>query len=414
MLLRKFLLFLFIFTCTWVHGQKRMLSSDIVPDDTTTWTGRIQHRLDSLINLPMFETTQLGLYVRDMTTGRDIFRVGHKQRLRPASCQKLVTAISALHHLGANYPLRTQMVINGEVRDSVLWGDVCIVGGMDPMLSAGEVMQMARALREAGIDSLTGNIRIDLSMKSADQLGWGWCWDDDVTPLSPLLVEKHDRFVQELTSDLRAVGMRGDYSNRIQKTTSPLNVTQGPIFCEVTHPLQQVLVRMMKRSDNYYAESVFYQLASLSGKRPATRKEGRAYIDVLIRQLGLNPATYQVADGSGVSLYNYVTPEMLVRLLEYAWNQETIRVPLLNSLPIAGVDGTLEKRMKKTAAEGNVRAKTGTVEGVSSLSGYCTTPENHVLVFSIINQGIPRAAVGRDWQDQVCEAMCKGNEEVMK
>ena len=404
--LKKFLLFLFIFIGTWAHGQKRLLSSDIVPDDTATWTGRMQYRLDSLINLPMFESTQLGLYVRDMTTGRDLFRVGHKQRLRPASCQKLVTAISALHHLGANYPLRTQMAINGEVRDSVLWGDVCIMGGMDPMLSTGEVLQMVRALREAGIDSITGSIRIDLSMKSADQLGWGWCWDDDVTPLSPLLVEKHDRFVQEFTSDLQAVGIRGDYSNRIQKTTSPLSVTQGPVFCEVTHPLQQVLVRMMKRSDNYYAESVFYQLASLSGKRPATRKEGRAYIDVLIRQLGLNPANYQVADGSGVSLYNYVTPEMLVRLLEYAWNQESIRVPLLNSLPIAGVDGTLEKRMKKTAAEGNVRAKTGTVEGVSSLSGYCTTPEQHVLVFSIINQGIPRAAVGRDWQDKVCEVLC--------
>lgn len=407
MLFKKFLLFLFIFIGTWAHGQKRLLSSDIVPDDTATWTGRMQYRLDSLINLPMFETTQLGFYVRDMTTGRDLFRVGHKQRLRPASCQKLVTAISALHHLGANYPLRTQMILSGEVRDSVLQGDVCIVGGMDPMLSTGEVMQMAQALHEAGIDSLTGNIRIDLSLKSADQMGWGWCWDDDITPLSPLLVEKHDRFVQEFTNDLQAVGIRGNYSNRILRSATPVADTQKPVFCEVTHPLQQVLVRMMKRSDNYYAESVFYQLASLSGKRPSTRKEARAYIDVLIRQLGLTPSTYQVADGSGVSLYNYVTPEMLVRLLEYAWKQESIRQPLLNSLPIAGVDGTLEKRMKKTAAEGNVRAKTGTVTGVSSLSGYATTPEGHILVFSIINQGIPNADTGRNWQDQICDVLCK-------
>ena len=405
---RKHILFyLFIFVFTNAIGQERLCHSDIIPDDTATWTGRMQHRLDSLVGLPMFETTQLGLYVRDMTTGRDLFRVGHKQRLRPASCQKLVTAIAALHHLGASYPLRTQMTLTGEIRDSVLLGDILVIGGMDPMLSSSEVMQMAQSLREAGIDSLAGSIRLDLSMKSSDPMGWGWCWDDDTTPLSPLLVEKHDRFVQEFLRDLHIVGIHGDYTNRIQKSFSPLSDTQGSIFCEVTHPLRQVLMRMMKRSDNYYAESVFYQLASFSGKHPATRKEARAYIDVLIRQLGLVPSTYQVADGSGLSLYNYVTPEMLVRLLEYAWKQEGIRPALLESLPVGGVDGTLEKRMRKTAAEGNVRAKTGTVEGVSSLSGYCTTPEGHVLVFSIINQGIPRTPIGRDWQDQVCEVLCR-------
>ena len=364
----------------------------------------MQQQLDSLVNLPMFATSQLGLYVRDLTDNRDLFCVNHQHRMRPASCEKVVTAIAALHALSGDYQLRTRMFVTGEVRDSVLWGDVCFVGGMDPLLAQGEVYQMARALREVGIDSLAGVIYLDLSMKDQDDRGWGWCWDDDVAPLRPLLVDKHDRFTTEFLSDLESVGIRGGSPDRVMQAACP---TDSRMFCEVTHSIDQLLDPMMKRSDNYYAESLFYQLAALSGRKRATRKEAVGYIDQLIRQIGLNPSDYQIADGSGLSLYNYVSPELLVSLLQYAWRNEAIRSHLYASLPIAGVDGTLEKRMRRTAAEGNVHAKTGTVEGISSLSGYCTSPEGHVLVFSIINQGIQRTATGKNFQDKVCEVLCK-------
>jgi hypothetical protein len=74
---------------------------------------------------------------------------------------------------------------------------------------------------------------------------------------------------------------------------------------------------------------------------------------------------------------------------------------------IAGVDGTLEKRIRATHAEGNVRAKTGTVTGVSALAGYLNAPNNHFICFSIINMGIRQAATGRNFQDQVCAALCR-------
>ena len=164
--------------------------------------------------------------------------------------------------------------------------------------------------------------------------------------------------------------------------------------------------RMMKKSDNFFAESLFYQLGRLSGKRYAGRRECTTFVDVLLRHIGLQPSNYQIADGSGLSLYNYVTPEMLVRLLTYAWRNDQIRQCLLPSLPIAGVDGTLEKRMRKTVAEGRVMAKTGTVDGISSLSGYAVSAQGHVLVFCIINQGIQKASQGREWQDKVCEMLC--------
>ena len=382
----------------------RYNSNSVLPDDSTTWTGRMQQQLDSLVNLPMFATSQLGLCVRDLTDNRNLFCVNHQHRMRPASCEKVITAIAALNALSGDYQLRTQMFVTGEVRDSVLWGDVCFIAGMDPLLAQGEVYQMARALHEMGIDSLAGVIRLDLSMKDQDDRGWGWCWDDDVAPLRPLLVDKHDRFATEFLSDMESVGIRGGSLDRVIQAACP---TDSRMFCEVTHTIDQLLSPMMKRSDNYYAESLFYQLAALSGNKRATRKDAVGYIDLLIRQIGLNPSDYQIADGSGLSLYNYVSPELLVSLLQYAWHNEAIRSHLYAALPIAGVDGTLEKRMRRTAAEGNVHAKTGTVEGISSLSGYCTSPEGHVLAFSIINQGIQRTATGKNFQDKVCEVLCR-------
>jgi D-alanyl-D-alanine carboxypeptidase/D-alanyl-D-alanine-endopeptidase (penicillin-binding protein 4) len=164
---------------------------------------------------------------------------------------------------------------------------------------------------------------------------------------------------------------------------------------------------MMKESDNLYAEATFFQLAAAEGQRPAKAKSGANAVKKLIQKVGLAPSNYRIADGSGLSLYNYVSPELLTRLLRYAWRNKNISDCLLPTLPIAGVDGTLEKRMRGTAAEGNVLAKTGTVSGISSLAGYCTAANGHQLCFAIINQGVMRNALGRDFQDKVCVALCE-------
>lgn len=86
--------------------------------------------------------------------------------------------------------------------------------------------------------------------------------------------------------------------------------------------------------------------------------------------LGFNPENYKIADGSGVSVYNYISPRLLLEYLKYAYYHREIFLPFYESLPIAGVDGTLQNRMKQTKARGNVHAKTGSVTGVSSLAGY--------------------------------------------
>ena len=173
------------------------------------------------------------------------------------------------------------------------------------------------------------------------------------------------------------------------------------------HNISLVLDRMLKMSDNFYAESMFYQTAASAQRGLARAKDGRDITKKLIARLGLGHYPYKIADGSGLSLYNYVSVELLCRLLRHAWHSPSISRSLIPALPIAGVDGTLKDRMRGTKAQGNVRAKTGTLTGISSLAGYCTTAGGHELCFAIINQGVMRNATGKAFHDRVCKVLCE-------
>lgn len=367
-----------------------------------SWAGRLQRSLDSLCNTGIFETTQLGLHIHDLSTGQDLYTANHLQRMRPASCQKVVTAVAALDLLGGNHQLLTDLRLTGRVEGSVLQGDVYVVGRMDPLLSQGDVYRLAQALRDEGIDSIAGRLWADLSFKDDKPLGWGWCWDDKWGPLTALGVDTKDRFAEEFLSALSALGI-GLAQPGMGQGVAP---AQARLVMQTGHTIDQVLLQAVKQSDNIFAESLFYHIAAQGGQRGAGRKQAAQHIGRLLERLGLKASRYQVADGSGLSLYNYVTPQMLVRLLSYAWTNDRLRAHLLPSLPIAGSDGTLARRLRGTPAENNVYAKTGTVDGVSSLAGYATSPHGHVLVFSIINQGLIHTSTGRDFQDKVCRLLC--------
>lgn len=123
--------------------------------------------------------------------------------------------------------------------------------------------------------------------------------------------------------------------------------------------------------------------------------------------LGFNPDNYKIVDGSGVSLYNYISPRLLLEYLKYAYYHRDIFLPLYDVLPIAGVDGTLQYRMKQTKARGNVRAKTGSVTGVSSLAGYVKGADGHQLAFVIINQNVLKLSRARVFQDKVCDILSR-------
>ena len=284
-----------------------------------SWQGMLQQALDSLAAMPLFETTQLGLCVFDLTDDRMLYALNPDQRMRPASNQKLVTAIACLDLLGGDYRFRPTVL----------------------------------------------------------RPGWGWCWDDGETGIT----------------DFKARGVRWNADTLF--------------YDRKEQCIRDVLVPMMKKSDNLLAECMFWQLPGRGDLLGVRRKDCVQRIDEVFGRAGVEARDYVIADGSGLSLYNYLSPRILLMLLRYAYQQESILADLYPSLPVAGVDGTLEKRMKGTPAEGNVHAKTGTVTGVSTLSGYCQHPSGHTLAFSIMNQGVARASAGRDFQDKICVLLCE-------
>lgn len=362
----------------------------------------LRFRLDSLLEDPLFETSQVGLMVYDLTADSTLYTYNHRQMLRPASCMKLVTSITALDALGPNYEYQTALYYTGEIQGRTLVGNIYCVGGFDPMITQADVITLASSIRQLGVDSIRGLIVADRSMKESLDYGEGWCWDDENPMLIPLTIGRKDNFTSTLAEEIARLGVNLEKVELMQGR-KPAQAKMIDVCC---HSIKQVLQRMMKDSDNFYAESMFYQTAASTGHHPATAVDARNITKKLINRLGLDANRYRIADGSGLSLYNYVTVELLVKLLRHAWRTPSIAKALMPALPVAGVDGTLKSRMQNTRAQGNVRAKTGTLTGISSLAGYCTAPNGHELAFAIINQGILDKTTGKAFQDRVCQVLC--------
>lgn len=369
-----------------VHAQDAAYTDTIYEK---SWMQKTVERLDSLMDHPLLKTSQLAMMVYDLTADSVVYTHNERQLMRPASTMKVITAVAALDRLGSNHRFRTTMRIDGSIRDSVLHGNITFKGSLDPMFSSVDMQKFVAYLQNKGIKTVDGDAIADKSMKDTLRFGEGWCWDDDNPVLDPLLVDGKDGFVDKF----RTVWLAGKASGK--GTTA------------VSHGLCDVMKPMMKDSENLYAEAVFYQLAaSVAAGRPATARHARAAIREVVKKMGKSPENYRFADGSGLSLYNYVSAELLTSFLRYAYGKKEIYKHLEQLLPIAGKDGTLKKRMRKSPCEGNVRAKTGTLTGIISLAGYCTASNGHKLAFTIINQGVLTNKPARDFQDQVCGVLC--------
>lgn len=406
------LLFLALTANAQIHfedGDDDALAADTLLIDSVSpeqqslpWPQSVVAGIDNLLKSDMFETSQVGMMVYDLDADSAIYCHNERQLMRPASTMKLLTAITAIDKLGGSYQFKTDLCYTGEVTDGTLSGNIYCVGGFDPRFNIDDMRAFVESIRKMGVDTIRGTIYADKSMKDEAQYGEGWCWDDDNPILSPLLVGRKDVFIDRFVQELREAGIVVDaFTGQGRKPDDAFCI------CRRFHTIDQVLMRMLKESDNLYAESMFYQIGAASGNQPATAHSARSVMNRLIEKVGLDPKRYNIADGSGLSLYNYVTAELEVRMLRYAFKNNNIYLHLHPSLPQAGTDGTLRKRMTSPFTQGNVYAKTGTLSGISSLAGYCTAANGHRLAFAIINQGLLHGRNGRSFQDRVCTILCQ-------
>lgn len=165
-------------------------------------------------------------------------------------------------------------------------------------------------------------------------------------------------------------------------------------------PLSDILNALLKPSQNQMAEMLFRTIA-LEKYGTGRTDSASAAVRAQLAAWGAAPNESIVRDGSGLSRYDYVTPRTLVRILDAMRRAPTFAV-YYDALPIAGRDGTIRGRMRGTPAENNVHAKTGTVAQSRSLSGYVTTADQHMLVFSFLSNNftVPNRAI-EQMQDSV-------------
>jgi D-alanyl-D-alanine carboxypeptidase/D-alanyl-D-alanine-endopeptidase (penicillin-binding protein 4) len=353
-----------------------------------------------------------GAYAVDLGTGRVIYSRNADRALAPASNDKLLTTASALIRLGPATTLDTTLRAAPDAvlePDGTLEGDLILVGAGDPSLDDVAMRDLVAQLRAAGIRRVTGSIVGDESLfdnrRGSYDSGFGY--DSDLGGELGALTWGHGRFDSRGPAYYAASRLRYFLKLGKVRVSSKVSVAPTatlPTTTLATHasPTIADLISITNHpSDNFYAETLLKLLGVRAGTGGSTAR-GIASAQEILTQLGVRA---KMVDGSGLSRVDRVSPHQIVRLLAAMAGRpegELFRA----SLAAPGEWGTLEHRMTRTAARGACRAKTGTLIGVSALSGYCFDPAGHTIVFSLLENGVCAVCVKR-LEDQMVPMLAR-------
>jgi D-alanyl-D-alanine carboxypeptidase/D-alanyl-D-alanine-endopeptidase (penicillin-binding protein 4) len=192
-------------------------------------------------------------------------------------------------------------------------------------------------------------------------------------------------FAESLKDGLQARGIEvsGNAADADDEMTLPAPDARRPLIQSQSPPLREIATTMMKVSQNLYAETLLKASGAARGGL-GTIPGGRLVTRALLDSWGIPSSMYVQLDGSGLSRYDYVTAQMLTTMLEHIYRDPALHDAFAATLPVAGTDGTLRSRLKKTHAEANATAKTGSIANVRTLSGYVRTRDGETLVFSML------------------------------
>ncbi|MFA6041864.1 MAG: D-alanyl-D-alanine carboxypeptidase/D-alanyl-D-alanine-endopeptidase [Methylophilus sp.] len=182
-----------------------------------------------------------------------------------------------------------------------------------------------------------------------------------------------------------AVKLLASNGINVQGKTYPTRSTGlNILLSHNSDPLSALVLEMMKKSDNLIANTLFKSVGAKYNQVPATWKNSGDAVRAVLQKSGVDTAGMVIIDGSGLSRDNRVTPDQLLQVLSAAYRDSSIADVYLQALPVGGKSGTLKRRLSTKDIIGKVKAKTGSMHGVSSLSGYVETQSGEMLAFSII------------------------------
>ncbi|MCA2215856.1 D-alanyl-D-alanine carboxypeptidase/D-alanyl-D-alanine endopeptidase [Jidongwangia harbinensis] len=367
---------------------------------------------------------QVRISVRDAATGEALYERGPDVRTTPASTTKLVTAATVLAARGPAYRLTTRVVAGAQP------GEVVLIGGGDPTLAVNGKAQFPGAAR---LDRLAGQVKkalggaaptrvlIDTSLFTGPETGPGWTAgvispEGQVARIQSLMtnagrirpvhneVGGDPRYRDPALAAGRAFAAQLGVSGPVRRATAPATVADpsaadpsaapgapapGTELGRVqSPPLVHLVDWMLEQSDNVIAEALGRQVALAAGQ-PASFQAAAAAMLGKLAELGLPVAEAQLADASGLSRRNALTPSLLTDLLVLAaGGRQPVLSRVFSGLPVAGWSGTLRTRFATPApnqvGRGIVRAKTGSLNGVNAISGALVTRDGRLLIFAIL------------------------------
>lgn len=390
------------------------------PDREATAAGLAQR----LAGVPRDGVGDVVALVVDARTGAELYREGSGART-PASSLKVLSSLVAVDVLGPERRFATTAFLTADS------GTVVLRGGGDPLLAGAArpderprrpsleelAADTAAALQARGVTVVA--LAYDTSLFAGP--GWNPAWPDffsrSVAPITALTAD-HARPNLAPTALERApdpaafaagkfAGFLGAHGITVTGTSSATTPQDATELAGVDSlPVAVIAEYVLAHSDNDSAETLLWQTA-LAREQAATPTDGAAVLAAELQRLGLWGDGMRVLDGNGIASENQVTPDALVGAIRLTLSDPDLR-SIANGLPVAGVTGTLAERFETADAAGGrgmVRAKTGTIRGVNTLTGYVVTADGQPLAFALMTSGGAGQTSARAWLDRASAAL---------
>ncbi|MBK9098136.1 MAG: D-alanyl-D-alanine carboxypeptidase/D-alanyl-D-alanine-endopeptidase [bacterium] len=387
----------------------------------------IQQLNDMIQEVPA--STKMAIMIYDPLTQDTLVSINHTSSMIPASNTKLFTTATALELMGGDYLISTKIFADDEdFSDGVLDGNIYIKGFGNPTFTTENLEDLVNKLYQAGLRKITGNIFGDDTYFDNIYSRDDWISEEranvKLPPISALVIDRNRTVVTKkrkgryrnyfvnvkdppsyaakmLKEKLKVYGVEAEGKSLSGKTPD-----NSILLLESSIELRELIKEINKSSDNFYAECLFKTLGSYySGQQGNSFYSTQAVLN-FIEDNSIYSTGTKIVDGSGISRFDQVTAGAIVGLLEKVYFNIEQFDDFYNSLSIAGIDGTLHRRMIGTTAENNFRGKTGTLNGVSSLAGYVTTADEDDLIVCIIFEFVEGgASKHKKIQDRIVEAL---------
>ena len=356
-------------------------------------TRAFDRSLSAALATPGVDASTSTAIVLQIPSGRVVYARNPALPLEPASNEKLGVTYTALVEFGPHYRFPTEILGEGRRAGNVWRGNIVLKGFGDPSLTSADLERAVGVLWREGVRKVTGKVVGDASFFDGKQTAPGWLPSFaglESPPLSALVVDRADVDDRLATDpplaaaiDLkRLLAARGIPAGAA--TTGRSTPGAAVLVTIYSERLTEILEFMDHNSDNFTAEMLLKAIgAQKSGY--GTTADGAAVVRQVLGGAGVPLAGVRIVDGSGLSRWDRVTGQEISALLLAIWRNPTIRAVVLGALPVAGESGTLAYRMTTPPALGMVRAKTGTTDIASALSGYV----GDRYIFVTIDNGNP-------------------------